>query len=314
MTTVAEQVAVPKRQIAIIGAATSAGSHHAGQDRAPAALRAAGFASRLEAAGIDVADVGDVAEAVFTPDEAGATARSLPAVVRVASAVADAVAQALAAGRVPVVLGGDCTITLGVMSGVLRDDPGAGLLYFDGDADLGTPETTTSGVLDAMGIAHLLGLTDNPLSRLGPRWPLLAGTRLVLFGYDETDPETYRASVLAERPDLVRFPDRQVRLDPSGCAASALAAITPAAGGIVVHFDVDAVDSRDLPLANFPHYGTGVPLAAAAQALTAFYRAPRFRAAVLTEVNPSYEPSGAALARYVDAVAGALAAGLTGSG
>lgn len=68
--------------------------------------------------------------------------------------------------------------------------------------------------------------------------------------------------------------------------------------------------TRDLPLANFPHYGTGVPLAVAAEVLTVCYRAPQFRAAVLTEVNPSYEPSGAALARYTDAVAGALIAAL----
>ncbi len=71
-------------------------------------------------------------------------------------------------------------------------------------------------------------------------------------------------------------------------------------------------NSRDLPLANFPHYGTGVPLASAAKVLTACYQAPRLRAAVLTEINPSYEPSGVALARYVDAVAGALVAGLAG--
>lgn len=38
---------MPERQVTIIGAATSAGSHHAGQDRAPAALRAAGFITRL---------------------------------------------------------------------------------------------------------------------------------------------------------------------------------------------------------------------------------------------------------------------------
>src|SRR5262249_57719674 len=93
-----------------------------------------------------------------------------------------------------------------------------------------------------------------------------------------------------------------------GCAARALAATTGAAGGVVVHFDVDAVDSRDLPLGNFPHYGTGIPLSSAAGILPVFYRAPGLRAAVLTEVNPSYEPSGAALARYVDAVAGAVAA------
>ena len=46
---------------------------------------------------------------------------------------------------------------LGVMAGVQRRYPEAGLLYVDGDADLATPGTTSSGVLDAMGAAHLLG-------------------------------------------------------------------------------------------------------------------------------------------------------------
>ncbi len=192
----------------MIGVPTSAGSHHAGQDRAPAALREAGFVSRLQEAGLDVADLGDVPGAVFTPDVASATARSLATVVQVASAVADAVAAALAGQRLPVVLGGDCTITLGVLAGLQRHDPGAALIYFDGDADLGTPQTTSSGVLDAMGIAHLLGLADNALSRLGPAWPMLTDDRLVLVGYDETDPETYQAGVLdgPARADPVRRP------------------------------------------------------------------------------------------------------------
>jgi arginase len=103
-----------------------------------------------------------------------------------------------------------------------------------------------------------------------------------------------------------------VRADPAGCAAPAAAVLTAAADGVVVHFDVDAVDSADLPLANFLHYGLGVPLAAAAGVLPVFYRMPRLLAAVFTEVNPSYEPSGAALARYVEATAGALAAALAG--
>jgi arginase len=303
---------VPDRGITVIGAASSAGAHHAGQERAPAALRAAGFVTRLRDAGLDVTDLGDVAEATFTPDDMAATARSLPAVTAVAGTVADVVARTCAEGRRPLVLGGDCTITLGVMAGVLRGDPGAGLLYFDGDADLATPQNSPSGVLDAMGIAHLLGLADNSLARLGPRWPMLTEDKLVLFGCDETDLETYRPDVLNERPGLARFPGPRVRADPAGCAASALAAITAAAGSVVVHFDVDAVDSRDLPLGNFPHYGLGVPLGTAAGILAGFYRVPGLRAAVFTEVNPGYEPSGAALARYVGAVAGALTAALTG--
>jgi len=297
--------------VTVIGAATSAGSHHAGQEHAPAALRAAGFVTRLTDAGLDVTDLGDVVTATFTPDAVTATARRLPDVVRVAGVVADAVEAALAAGRLPVVLGGDCTISLGVMAGVLRRHPGAGLLYVDGDADLATPATSSSGVLDAMGAAHLLGLADNALARLGPRFPMLPDQRLVQFGYDETDPDANQADWARERPDLVRFSGPEVRADPAGCAARALAAITAAADGVVVHFDVDTIDSRDLPLANFPHYHLGIPLAVAGQLLPRFFAQPGLRAAVFTEVNPSYEPSGASLGRYVATVAGALAAGLT---
>jgi arginase len=293
-------------KIAVIGAPSSAGSHHAGQEQAPGALRAAGFVTRLKAAGFDVADLGDVRGATFMPDEMTATARCLATVVEVASAVADAVADALAAGRLAIVLGGDCTITLGVMAGVQRHDPAAGLVYFDGDADLANPQSTSSGVLDAMGVAHLLGLADNRLARLGTRYPMLAARRLVLFGYDDTDPETYRPSVLNTHPDLAHFAGPSVRSDPARCSAEAAAAIASGASGTVVHFDVDAVDSRDLPLANFPHYGTGMPLSIAASILTSFCQLPRLRAIALTEVNPSYDPSGATLARYIDAVTGAI--------
>ena len=49
---------VTGRRVAVIGVASSAGTHHAGQDRAPAALRAAGFTERLRAAGLTVEDRG----------------------------------------------------------------------------------------------------------------------------------------------------------------------------------------------------------------------------------------------------------------
>jgi hypothetical protein len=42
------------------------------------------------------------------------------------------------------------------------------------------------------------------------------------------------------------------------------------------------------------------------------FAAPALSAVVLTEVNPSYDPSGDSLDRYVEAVAGALITGLAG--
>jgi arginase len=297
-------------RLVVLGVASSAGTHHAGQERAPRALRAAGLLERLRSAGISVDDHGDVVSEIFAVDHTQPTRRNLPAVARVIRVVADRVAGVDAAGDVPLVIGGDCTITLGVVAGLQRRRPGIGLFYFDGDADLATPQTTTSGVLDAMGIAHLLGLADTELALVGGRRPMLADDRLVLFGVDESDPESFQPAVLAAHPGLRHYADRQVRADPAGCAAAALSALRRASDGIVVHFDVDAVDSGDLPLANYPHYGTGITLDQAAEVLRVAVAAPDVAAVVLTEVNPSHDPDGRQLQRYATAVGDALVAAL----
>jgi arginase len=297
------------QRVVVLGAATSAGTHHAGQERAPEALRAGGFVRRLEAAGLAVTDLGDAVRETFQVDHSGAAARNEAATVRAASAVADAVERAASQDAVLVVLGGDCTVTLGVLAGLQRVEPDTGLAYFDGDADLSTPGQG-SGILDAMGIAHLLGLAETGLTSLFASRPPIAESRLAVLGYDEGDPDSFTPGVFAARTGLTHFPGRAVRADPAGCARAARDALA-GARRLIVHFDVDAVDSGDLPLANFPHYGTGVPLEAAQQVLTGLFAAPRLAAVVLTEVNPSYDPDGDSLARYIEAVTGALTTAVT---
>jgi arginase len=295
----------------MLGAATSAGTHHAGQDLAPDALRKAGFADALTAAGLQVSDLGNVVREVFRPDHSGGPVRNETATVRAARAVADAVERHAAPGSVLVILGGDCTITLGALAGLQRADPDAGLVYFDGDADLGRPGED-NGILDAMGIAHLLGLAETGLSGLFKTSPPIGERRLAMLGYEVAEPDAFRDEVFAARPGLSQSPDHAVRADPTGAARRALGAVA-AASRLIVHFDVDAVDSGDLPLANFPHYGTGIPLAAAREVLSVLFAAPSLAVVVLTEVNPSYDPSGESLRRYVEAVTSALVTGLAGT-
>jgi arginase len=105
-------------------------------------------------------------------------------------------------------------------------------------------------------------------------------------------------------------PDYELRSDPVGTARQAVAAVGAGGGSVIVHFGVDAVDSGDLPLGNFPHYGAGVTLEAAGDVLRVLCSAERLAAVVLTEVNPTHGPSGQQLQRYVDTVAEALGAGL----
>jgi arginase len=298
------------RPLALIGVPTSAGTHGPGQEKAPQALREAGLVRGLEAAGVIVHDQGDLPLAMYQAAAADPRRRNLDGVAAVAGRVADRVAEVLGRGMVPLVVGGDCTITLGVVAGFARHDGDLGLLYFDGDADLSTPATSRSGVLDSMGVAHLLGEGAPALARLGPRYPLLAADRLLLFGFDDPDDLGDAQQALLARHAPAAWPASRVREVPGGprvAAAAALAELEARAGTVVVHFDVDAVDSGDLPLANFPHHGQGLALAEALACLEVFLASPKLGGLVVTEVNPDHDPDGGQLGRLVDGLVAALA-------
>ena len=299
----------------MIGVPSSAGAHHAGQERAPGALRAAGLLPRLAAAGESVHDAGNLPGAVFAVDHDNPGRRSLPAVVRVADEVANAVADALGGAAVdsaagawlPLVVGGDCTITLGVIAGFRRRHRDVGLVYVDGDADLGSPDDGGSGIFDSMGVTHLLGGGAPELAGLAGTLPLLEPGRLPIVGSDPRETDDRGRARLAqlgvsfqEAPELIA--------DPAGAARRALAAIEAASGPIVVHVDVDLIDSGDLPLGNFPHYGSGVRLEHAVACLRVLRAHPSFAGLVLTEVNPTHDGDGSLLRRYIDAVVSSLAA------
>ena len=290
--------------VTILGVPTSAGSHNPGQEKAPAAWRAAGLAEALAKAGLDVKDAGDAVNATpFGPMEPVGGLRDLDRVVTVASAVAERVAAIRAAGRLPLVLGGDCTISLGAMAGFGR----GGLVYFDGDADLSTPDNTGSAVADTMGMAHLLGGGSPRLARLGSRYPLVADDEVVLFGFDPGELDTAQWTELASR-HLYAAPAPAVRAGPAAAAAAARAYLAGRVDSYLVHFDVDVLHTGLFPLANYPHFA-GLTLDEVRACLAEFAAGDGFGGLVVTEVNPNNDPSGELLRSLVGVVAGALAPG-----
>jgi arginase len=292
----------------LLGVPTSAGAHHAGQDRAPGAMRAAGLLDRLRAAGVAVTDAGDLPGSVFAVDAEHPRARNLAAVSRVAREVADAVEDQVRAGRRPLVVGGDCTITLGVVAGLRRVHQDVGLAYVDADADLGGLSLDASGILDSTGIWHLLGHGEPELAELDGKGPPLDPGRLALLGLDPRELSAKGRRFLADTG--VWFAEgAEFTADPAGAAQRALARLRATGGPTVVHFDVDVIDSGDLPLGNFPHYNSGVRLEHVAGCLRVLLSDASCAALVLTEVNPSYDPGGSQLDRYLDALVSALAAG-----
>ena len=175
-----------KQPFALIGVPSSAGAHWPGQEKTPGYLRRAGLITQLEAAGLDIIDYGDLPLVRFHPDRERRRQQNLEAVVGVCRRVADQVDLALQRSAIPLVIGGDCTIGLGVLAGFLRHEQDLGLLYLDGHVDLNTPDTSPSGILNSMGIAHMIGDPGaaEQLSHIARRFPLMPVDKIVLFGYN----------------------------------------------------------------------------------------------------------------------------------
>jgi arginase len=288
----------------LIGVPSSAGAHGPGQEKAPSALRKAGLLGALRETGLEVEDLGDLPVTRFAPDGANRKRQSQSRVVKVARQVADTVAAAVERDLVPLVLGGDCTVTLGVVAGLLRHQPDLGLVYFDGDADLTTPETSHSGIFDSMGVSHLIGNGDADLAHIGPRFPLVPQDRIVLFGFHpyEIEPEESR---LLETSTMLQYPVTAMDDRPVELAAEARAYLEGRARAIAVHFDVDVMDSAEIPLADWPHYDA-LSFGDAMRCLRVFVGSQKLAALVVTEINPDNDPDGLLVRRFIDAFADAM--------
>jgi arginase len=275
--------------IALIGVPSSAGAHWPGQEKAPQCLRDAGLVERLAAAGLDIIDYGDLPLLRFCPDMEHRNQQNLAEVVEVAQHVADRVDLALQQKALPLVIGGDCTIGLGVITGFLRDERDLGLLYFDGHVDLNTPATSTSGILDSMGVAHMIAApgTASELSHIGVRFPLMPAERIAFFGYNPGEINASERDILAQRQWL-HYPLLVVQGNAEQAALEVVKVLEERAEHFVVHFDVDVIDFTELPIADVPQFRQGMAFQDAMTCLGVFASSPKFGGLTVTEFNPDH--------------------------
>ncbi|MGA3540441.1 arginase family protein [Micromonosporaceae bacterium DT194] len=288
----------------VIGAPSSAGAHTPGVERAPGALRAAGLLDLLRR-GADVDDRGDVSPFRWRPDPARPHGQNAAEVARVAADVAEQVTAAVHRRRLPLVLGGDCTVTMGLVAGHQSAGSPVALVYVDGGPDLYTPQTRPHGNLDAMGLAHMLGLpgTLPEVAAVGDAVPLLTPDRVVVYG-DALPPGDHEYDLVAEL-GISYVPADEVHADPAAAAARARAAAEAAAPAFVVHFDVDVLAFIEAPLADVPE-PDGLTLAEAATTLATLVASPRFAGLSVTEINSDHLPDAELLPRFARILAGAL--------
>jgi arginase len=254
-----------------------------------------------------VVDYGDSPVWRWRPDRESRFAQNVSAVVAQVTETAARVRAALAAGELPLVLGGDCTLELGTVSAHVTSDEPISLLYFDLHPDLNVPEPGGPGALDWMGVAHLLGEEKavEDIAHIGPHFPLLAPEDILFFAYGPEN-RTVWEKELWQRRGLRGVAVEEVAADAERVAARALAELEARSQRVLVHFDVDTIDFTDAPLSENTGRNEGLSFDVAMRALRALLSSERLSAVTITELNPDHDPNGATVARFVDGLVDAL--------
>ncbi len=222
----------------------------------------------------------DRATGVLNPDGIAGVARSLAGVTE----------SALQAYRLPVVLGGDCSIVLGPLL-ALRRRGRYGLIYLDGHADFQHPGDEPHGEVVSLDLALATGRGPGPLTDLDGLAPLVRAEDVALVGYrvfgdnDRFGGEHVRDSGIT----VLDYRDLRAGTIPL-IADRALATVTkPGLQGFWVHFDVDVLDDAIMPAVDYRHKG-GLSWDEAAQLLQGLLSAPGACGLEVTIFNPNLDP------------------------
>jgi arginase family enzyme len=129
--------------------------------------------------------------------------------------------DALVAGRFPVLVAGDCSISITTLPTVVRHHPEAYVLWLDAHGDFNTPDTTPSGFLGGMCLAAACGRWDAGFGE-APVDP----TRVVMCGVRDLDGQE---QVLLETSGVRRVRPSQLGDELDG-------------KDVYVHLDLDVLD------------------------------------------------------------------------
>lgn len=194
--------------------------------------------------------------------------------------LADAVTASLTAHALPVVIGGECTVVAGTVSGALAVERDLVLLYFDAHGDFNTLATTPSHYVGGMCLAHVCGRHVAPL--LWPGVRTIGDDHVALIGARELDAGEARNLDLS-RVTRIQFDNEH----PDAAGLLAFARRRP----VWIHVDIDVVDPSGMPAVATPVAG-GPSLSALSEVLRAVAAVSEVRGLELCGYDPTKDPGG----------------------
>lgn len=244
-----------QRTVTLIGAPTDIGANDRGASMGPEALRVAGIRSALLERGLQVIDRGNLS-GPHNPERPPVDGyRHLAEVTEWNTRVHEAVHADLASGALPILLGGDHSLSIGSISAVARHCREVGkklrVLWLDAHADFNTSELTPTGNIHGMPVACLCGFGPSQLTHIGGKIPAIHPSWIREIGIRSVDEGERR---FVHDHHLEVFDMRYI--DEMGVRETMSAALADLDENTHLHvsFDVDFLDPQIAP-----GVGTTVP-------------------------------------------------------
>lgn len=180
----------------------------------------------------------------------------LPSITRMSHDVANAVSETIAAGMLPVTIGGDHAVAIGSIAGASRATNRLGVLWIDTHPDINTPSTSHSGHIHGMPMAIATGLATADLPELGSlagKQPAVHPEDVCYLGIRDIDMAERR--ILRDAGIWTRTMEEWSDLGIAAGLAEALNHLkTRRVDAVHVSFDLDVLDPSV-----FPASGTTYP-------------------------------------------------------
>jgi len=285
-----------ERTYHVLGVPLRAGSLYPGNENDAQAYRDVQLVARLQAAGCQALDDGDVAIPSYVPHHQVPPIRNWPGPRIAWDCVSERILPFLQQpGHAPLLIGGDCSVVIGSTQALKRAcSEDVHVLYVDGDMDAAVPDPARCN--SAAAAAVWLVTHDSPF------WcgPPLKPSQITVVGWNGA---TASAQAGVEPVGSVSLAELR-RLGIREAARQALQAI-PTSASVILHFDIDALRKQDIPAAYFPHTD-GLTLSEAAELLGTLLRDPRIRVIEVTEYASLRDLDQHCVSRLVDLLARVL--------
>lgn len=216
-------------KIAIFQVPYDSGHYGERMGRGPLRLVEGGLVERLRAAGHDVELVPVVLDGFLT---------EVASAVEIHRRLSLAVGEARRAGRLPVVLAGNCNTAVGTLAGV--GPATTGVVWFDAHGDFNTPDTSPSGFFDGMALAVACGHCWRKATATIPGFAPLPEGHVLMVGARDLDPPEQQRLAASE---VARLSVEELRRDGVEPVESwRQRARVAGVARIYLHVDLDVLD------------------------------------------------------------------------